>query len=1188
MNISLTMEYVLLRASQEASAFSGGNMGLEHIFLGILKVPEVKGADVVKDRSRREEFDKEAAEVAEIARKRDWNTASMRQQLRSYLSGEAVSRNAEQEISLVLGSAAWHAQHDKNADFITAADVLSAILRHPSPMIKALLDGTAPTAPLQKEQAGEEQAGEEQEQAPPDPEGIAFLPVLTSRIRSMRYELLSAVYGQDHAVHALAEGLFSAEVLAASDKGRKGPRALFVFAGPPGVGKTFMAERAAAALHLPYKKLDMSTYADHQAHLNLIGFAPSFKDAKPGVLTGFVDKHPRCLLLIDEVEKAHRNTIQLFLQILDGGRLHDDFSDKDVDFRDTMIIFTTNAGRQLYEEAPAGSLASLPRQSILSALRTDLDPSTKQPYFPAPICSRLSTGFLLMFNHLSAYDRERICEAELKRFCALFESQYGISVDFDRLLPAAILFSEGGGADARILRAQAELFCKNEIYRLCGLWGEDHFEKALSELRSIHFTIDLEKSPENVRRLFVNPEKPEILFCGSRELGQILTSGLPGFRILCASTPEEAFTLAGKNEPLFMLADMSLTQQTQESQGSGGSQAVPGFPDKDIFDDPFAEDGWDDEVTTRLLTDSSEEKMVTTFDNIPFASPGIHRQVSFLKELRERVPDLPVYLLESAQMRIDEELMGAFSRIGVRGKLLTPTAETDVFAEQLEDIAGQCYLQKTASLMGAEQQILSFVCDSVMSQDSHTAILRLTDMAIRRAVSAEDTGSILDDVERSHVHFDDVIGADDAKEELKFFVNYLKNPKDFLSRGLRAPKGVLLYGPPGTGKTLLARAMAGESEAAFIATEATTFVTKWQGSGPESVRKLFKKARRYAPSIVFIDEIDAIGRKRGEGHTGHGEEMALNALLTEMDGFRVDPRRPVFVLAATNYSVDGDSAGTPGSIDPALARRFDRKILVELPNQDQRKAYLQKMIGTGSRVTPSMIDRLAARSAGMSLADLSSVLEQAARLAVRKNSQLSDEDLDEAYERTRHGSEKNWGQTYMERIAYHESGHALISCLSGRTPSYVTIIARGSHGGYMEHADTENTPLRTREELLGRIRIALGGRAAEITRYGEKEGISTGASGDLANATRLAGALLMQYGMDEDFGLAAFSPGAMIKGPMAQIVHTRINAILQEQLARAVEELTAHRGDLDLLAATLLSKNKITGDEIDALLGKHS
>lgn len=176
----------------------------------------------------------------------------------------------------------------------------------------------------------------------------------------------------------------------------------------------------------------------------------------------------------------------------------------------------------------------------------------------------------------------------------------------------------------------------------------------------------------------------------------------------------------------------------------------------------------------------------------------------------------------------------------------------------------------------------------------------------------------------------------------------------------------------------------------------------------------------------------------------------------------------------------------------------------------------------------------------------------------------------------------------MERVAYHESGHALISCLSGRTPSYVTIIARGSHGGYMEHADVENTPLRTREELLGRIRVALGGRAAEIARYGEKDGISTGASGDLTSATRLAGALLLQYGMDEDFGLASFNPDAMIKGPMAEKIHARINAILQEQLTWAVDRLTAHRGQLDLLAGTLLSKNKITGEEIDALLGSKS
>ncbi|MDO5132002.1 MAG: AAA family ATPase [Eubacteriales bacterium] len=1163
MNLSLTMEFVLLRAAQEASAFSGGNTGLEHLFLGILKVPEVKGADVVKDASRAGDFDREAEEVSRIARSRGWNTTALRRKLRSFLSGEKPSQNAQSEISLVLGSAAWHAEHDRQSQEITAADVLGAILRHPSPMIQALLEGAKPSS-------GQESAEEAaQEEAPPEPEGIAFLPVLTSRIRAMRYDLLSEVYGQDHAVHALAEGLFSAEVLAASDNRRKGPRAMFVFAGPPGVGKTFMAERAAAALRLPYRRLDMSSYADHQAHQTLIGFAPSFKDAKPGLLTGFVDQHPRCLLLIDEVEKAHRNTIQLFLQILDGGRLHDDYEDKDVDFRDTMIIFTTNAGRQLYGEESDGALSALSRQSILSALRTDLDPMTNQPFFPAPICSRLSTGFVLMFNHLNAYDRERICEAELKRFCALFEQQYGIQTGFDRLLPAALLFAEGASTDARALRAQAELFCKNEIYRLCGLWGEEHFEEALGKLRNIHFTIDLENSPENVRKLFVNPAKPEILVLGSESLCRSMQAGLPGFKILCADFSEEAFRLAGKQEPLFVLADMDMPQED---------------PAESVFDDPFAGEDWEDEVTTRLLTDPSEDKLMVSFDNIPFAAASIHRQVSFLKELRGRAPDLPVYLLESAQMRIDEELMGAFSRIGVRGKLLAPSGEMDVFSEQLEQLAEQCYLQKMAALTGAEQQILSFATEPVLSQDSHTAMIRLTELGLKRAVNAEDAGDLLDDVERSNVHFDDVIGADEAKEELQFFVKYLKNPKDFLSRGLQPPKGVLLYGPPGTGKTLLARAMAGEAESAFIATEATGFVTKWQGSGPESVRALFKKARRYAPSIVFIDEIDAIGRRRGEGHAGHAEEMALNALLTEMDGFRVDPRRPVFVLAATNYSVDGDGSGSPGSIDPALSRRFDRKILVELPNRDQRSAYLTRMAGAGSRVTSAMLERLAGRSAGMSLADLSAVLEQAARLAVRKNAPVSDEDLEEAFERIRHGSEKNWGESYMERVAYHEAGHALLSFLGGKTPSYVTIVARGSHGGYMEHADTEDTPLRTRQELLARIRTALGGRAAEIVRYGNEAGISTGASGDLSSATHLAAGLLLQYGMDEAFGLAALSPDAMLRGPLSEKIHARINTILREQLGEAVRQLSASRDSLDRLAQALLRQNKLTGDEIEALM----
>ena len=199
-----------------------------------------------------------------------------------------------------------------------------------------------------------------------------------------------------------------------------------------------------------------------------------------------------------------------------------------------------------------------------------------------------------------------------------------------------------------------------------------------------------------------------------------------------------------------------------------------------------------------------------------------------------------------------------------------------------------------------------------------------------------------------------MVGAVDAKDELRFFIDYLKNPKRFTARGIKPPKGVLLYGPPGTGKTMLARAMAGESNVTFIPCVATGFVTKYQGSGPEAVRTLFRRARKYAPAIIFIDEIDAIGRKRGQINSGHGEEMALNALLAEMDGFSVDPRRPVFVMAATNFDVE-EGRGGMGVIDSALSRRFDCKILVDLPNAEEREEFIRMSLAKAQEKILPMI-----------------------------------------------------------------------------------------------------------------------------------------------------------------------------------------------------------------------------------------
>lgn len=276
--------------------------------------------------------------------------------------------------------------------------------------------------------------------------------------------------------------------------------------------------------------------------------------------------------------------------------------------------------------------------------------------------------------------------------------------------------------------------------------------------------------------------------------------------------------------------------------------------------------------------------------------------------------------------------------------------------------------------------------------------------------------------------------------------------------------------------------------------------------------------------------------------------MALNALLTEMDGFTIDAKRPVFVLAATNFDIE-EGKGGMGTIDAALARRFDRKILVDLPNKQDRKRYLVMMLGKhkSHSVSDTMIERLAGRSTGMSLANLASIIELAARTAIKKNEALSDSILEEAFEVSKHGEKKDWGHEYLERVARHEAGHAFMCHLSGSTPSYLTIVARGSHGGYMEHADDESSPLKTKDELFARIRTSLGGRAAELVYYGENDGVSSGASGDLQSATRIARTMICSYGMDETIGLAALSPEEAANGPLAAKITQRVNEILAKE-----------------------------------------
>ena len=442
------------------------------------------------------------------------------------------------------------------------------------------------------------------------------------------------------------------------------------------------------------------------------------------------------------------------------------------------------------------------------------------------------------------------------------------------------------------------------------------------------------------------------------------------------------------------------------------------------------------------------------------------------------------------------------------------------------------------------------------------------------------------------IRFADVAGEDEAKENLAEIVDYLHNPKKYTDVGASMPKGVLLVGPPGTGKTMLAKAVAGEAGVPFFSMSGSEFVEMFVGMGASKVRDLFKQAKEKAPCIVFIDEIDAIGQKRnsGSGIGGNDErEQTLNQLLTEMDGF--ESNNGVIILAATNR---------PESLDPALTRpgRFDRRVPVELPDLAGREAILKvhaRKIKTAPDVDFHTIARMAAGTSG---AELANIINEAALRAVRAGrTVVTEADLEESIEVVIAGyQKKNAILSDQEKrvVAYHEIGHALVAALQTASAPVqkITIIPRTSGAlGYTMQVDTADKNLLTKEELENKIATLTGGRAAEEVAFGQ---ITTGASNDIEQATKLARAMITRYGMNDDFDMVAFETvnnqylggdtSLACSAETQQAIDRKVIALVKAQHAKAKQLLETNRAALDRLAQYLYEKETITGEEFMQLL----
>ena len=443
------------------------------------------------------------------------------------------------------------------------------------------------------------------------------------------------------------------------------------------------------------------------------------------------------------------------------------------------------------------------------------------------------------------------------------------------------------------------------------------------------------------------------------------------------------------------------------------------------------------------------------------------------------------------------------------------------------------------------------------------------------------------------IHFSDVAGEDEAKENLQEIVDYLHNPQKYTEAGASMPKGLLLVGPPGTGKTLLAKAVAGESNVPFFSISGSEFVEMFVGMGASKVRDLFSQAKEKAPCIVFIDEIDAIGQKRSGGNMGGNDEreQTLNQLLTEMDGF--EGNNGVIILAATNR---------PESLDPALTRpgRFDRRVPVELPDLAGREAILKvhaKKIKTADDVDFHTIARMAAGASG---AELANIINEAALRAVRGGRVIVTEaDLEESIEVVIAGyQKKNAVLSDHEKrvVAYHEIGHALVAALQTHSAPVqkITIIPRTSGAlGYTMQVDTSDKYLMTKQEIENKIATFTGGRAAEEVVFGE---ITTGASNDIEQATKLARAMITRYGMSEEFDMVAMETvtnqylggdtSLACSADTQNRIDQKVVELVKAQHEKAVRILTENRKVLDSLAQFLYEKETITGDEFMQILKK--
>ena len=920
--------------------------------------------------------------------------------------------------------------------------------------------------------------------------------------QKIQQSLNNKVIGQELAVEGLCQGYLTSSIEA-----QQGPRLILTFAGPSGVGKTYLASLLQEELNdfektgYVFNIFNMEHYSDERDGMKLFGTGVQYSGGSAGMLTSEVRAQPRQIILFDEIEKAHSMVIQSLLSILDSGTVKDQTSQEEIDFSQCIIIFTTNLGQDVLKNNTQNNTLS-----IFDLLQESENPSNKTKLSPEFI-NRLAKGFPILFSDLKVNHLVKLAEMQVEK---IDTAEANVAYDWPHDFASLMLQSMSPDISVRGLTSNFAKHKSMILSRAIPFFTESSL--------AVNFQVEIDKSEKDEQS---SPIQLLLLDDDSRVFDQVKKHQEGKGITLCASVASLHNSIESSHPDALLIDVETVRKSNIQLKG----------------------------IISELLKKNHKTPIFTycilDMDNHEAAQPLPH-------EVREH-------------FSIDlNELSASFSQMLTRVEYYLETE------------------RKLFNMQRRNEQ-LQYRCE-VSKQDDvyHVLYKKLSVVQLIKSIDLKE-GELFKKTLPT-LKLNDVVGLERAKKRLEEVVNWLKSPEKLANFGVKVPSGFLFAGPPGTGKTFLAKALAGESGLPFFSVSSSELSESHAGGTTKNIKKLFATARKYAPAIIFIDEIDAIAGKRSGSAEGASRDrnLTVNALLTEMDGF-TPQSDPIFILAATNH---------PKLLDPAIVRpgRFDETIYCDLPNVEARRHFFTRFSQKHQiEFSEEEMKQLISSSQGMSSAEIEQVFREAIYQAIGDNKALTSEGIKQTMIRVSYGLPSDHIVLSTEekhRTAYHEAGHLLLSkLLFPKQPiDFVTIEPRNNALGFVATRAADEYESLSSTRVKHRLEMLLAGRVAEKIFTGSFDEVSSGASGDIEKATQLAMHVIYEGGLDASVG--PINVGLLTKFEESDLLlkaQTAVKSWLLEAEASVEARLIVHREQLDLIANTLIEKESLIGEEIEAL-----